>query len=102
MGSVIGKVFKFAYGRKTMTREEASKYGKEQLEIFGGKHREFIDVALECIEKCEHLEYILRLNRAYIDRVKNSGLGKHKAIEYIDKHFVESTSGLIDWSCDDD
>ena len=60
-----------------------------------------IGVAIECIEKCEQFEYVTRLNRQYIDRVKNSGLGRNKAIEYIEKHFVESTRSLIDWSDDE-
>lgn len=33
-----------------MTREEAIKYGKEQLEIFGGMHRKFITMAIEALQ----------------------------------------------------
>ena len=38
-----------------MTREEAIKHGKEQLEVFGGEHREFIDMAIKALEQepCE-------------------------------------------------
>ena len=38
-----------------MTREEAIRHGKEQLEIFGGEHREFIDMAIKALsqEPCE-------------------------------------------------
>lgn len=32
-----------------MTREEAIAHGKEQLEIFGGEHKEFIKLALEAL-----------------------------------------------------
>ena len=34
-----------------MTREEAIKHGKEQLEVFGGEHREFIDMAIKALEQ---------------------------------------------------
>ena len=33
-----------------MTIEEAITYGKEQLEIFGGKHAEFIKMAIRSLE----------------------------------------------------
>jgi hypothetical protein len=41
-----------------MTREQAIAHGKEQLEIFGGEHREFIEMAIKALEqepcdKCE-------------------------------------------------
>ena len=34
-----------------MTRDEAIAYGKEQLEIFGGLHKEFIQMAIEALER---------------------------------------------------
>lgn len=34
-----------------MTREEAIKHGKEQLEVFGGTHREFIEMAIKALEQ---------------------------------------------------
>lgn len=37
-----------------MTREEAIAYGKEQLEIFGGLHKEFIQTAIEALEQYEN------------------------------------------------
>ena len=33
-----------------MTIEEAITYGKEQLEIFGGKHAEFIKITIHALE----------------------------------------------------
>ena len=33
-----------------MTIEEGIEYGKEQLEIFGGKHAEFIKMAIHALE----------------------------------------------------
>ena len=37
--------------REKMTRDEAIAHGKEQLEIFGGTHREFILMAIEALER---------------------------------------------------
>ena len=34
-----------------MTKDEAIKYGKEQLKIFGGKHADFIKLAIELLEQ---------------------------------------------------
>ena len=34
-----------------MTKDEAIKYGKEQLEIFGGKHADFIKLAIKLLEQ---------------------------------------------------
>lgn len=34
-----------------MTNSEAVAYGKEQLDIFGGKHREFIEMAIKLLER---------------------------------------------------
>ena len=34
-----------------MTKDEAIKYGKEQLEIFGGIHADFIKLAIELLEQ---------------------------------------------------
>ena len=34
-----------------MTPQEAINHGKEQLEIFGGEHKEFIKVAIEALEQ---------------------------------------------------
>ena len=34
-----------------MTREDAIEHGKEQLEIFGGEHKEFIELAIKALEQ---------------------------------------------------
>lgn len=44
-----------------MTRDEAIAYGKEQLEIFGGTHREFILMAIEALER-KRGEWIQHVN----------------------------------------
>ena len=36
-----------------MTNQEAINHGKEQLKIFGGKHREFIKLAIKALEQIE-------------------------------------------------
>lgn len=47
-----------------MTREEAIKHGKEQLEVFGGEHREFIEMSIKALEQ----EAILDKIRIEIER----------------------------------
>ena len=42
-----------------MTREEAIEHGKEQLEIFGGEHIEFIKFALEALSEESKLDKIV-------------------------------------------
>ena len=43
-----------------MTKDEAIKYGKEQLEIFGGTHRKFIETSIETMRKYQQLEDFAR------------------------------------------
>ena len=44
-----------------MTREEAINHGKEQLEIFGGEHGEFIKLAIKALEQTEWIPVSERL-----------------------------------------
>jgi hypothetical protein len=39
-----------------MTREEAIEHGKEQLEVFGGTHRTFIEMAIKALEQLPKLQ----------------------------------------------
>ena len=39
-----------------MTPQEAIKHGKEQLDIFGGEHQEFIEMAIKALEQISHLK----------------------------------------------
>ncbi len=43
--------------KANMTREDAIAYGKEQLDVFGGEHAEFIKLAIEALkqESCEDI-----------------------------------------------
>ena len=45
-----------------MTIEEAIEYGKEQLEIFGGKHAEFIKMAIHALEMQKKLSEFSGMN----------------------------------------
>ena len=42
-----------------MTREEAIAHGKEQLEVFGGEHAEFIKLAIKALEQQDRIAQIL-------------------------------------------
>lgn len=39
-----------------MTREEAIAHGKEQLEVFGGEHREFIEMSIKALNQVPKLQ----------------------------------------------
>ena len=43
-----------------MTIEEAIKHGQEQLEVFGGEHKEFIQTAIETMRKYQQIEQIVK------------------------------------------
>ena len=42
-----------------MTIDEAIEHGKEQLAIFGGEHKEFIEIAIDIMRKYQQIEQIL-------------------------------------------
>jgi hypothetical protein len=43
-----------------MTINKAIEHGKEQLEIFGGEHKEFIECAIETMRKYKKVEEIVK------------------------------------------
>ena len=42
-----------------MTIDKAIEHGKEQLDIFGGEHKEFIETAIETMLKYQKIEQIV-------------------------------------------
>lgn len=42
-----------------MTIDEAIEHGKDQLEIFGGKHKEFIEIAVNTLRKYKKIAEIV-------------------------------------------
>ena len=42
-----------------MTNKEAIAHGKEQLEVFGGEHAEFIKLAIKALEQQDKISQIL-------------------------------------------
>ena len=46
-----------------MTREEAIQHGKEQLDVFGGTHREFIEMAIKALSVVDDTEKQLENER---------------------------------------
>lgn len=42
-----------------MSIDEAIEHGKEQLEIFGGKHREFIETSIDTMRRYEKIQEIV-------------------------------------------
>lgn len=49
-----------------MTIDEALEHGKEQIEIFGGEHKEFIECALSTMRKYQKMQGVLDKVRAEI------------------------------------
>ena len=82
-----------------MTVEEAIEYGKDQLEIFGGKHAEFIKIVIHTLEMQKLKEPILdkiktEIEQSYCtpnndyDHGRNYGL--YMATQIIDKYKAEN------------
>ena len=70
-----------------MTKEEAIKHGKDQLEIFGGEHKEFIIKAIQALEsqQCEDC-----ISREYlIDKIGDvDGLEGYDNSNLFAKHYM--------------
>lgn len=43
-----------------MMIDEAIEHGKEQLEIFGGEHKEFIETSIETMHKYQKIQEIVK------------------------------------------
>ena len=89
---------------KTMTREQAIAHGKEQLEIFGGEHREFIEKAIRALQQESILDkiraeiekttsrYTISRERGAMGQVEWSDrlIKESEVLEIIDKYKAES------------
>jgi hypothetical protein len=64
-----------------MTREEAIGYGKEQLEIFGGKHREFIEMSIKALEQDADKEKMIE---KYHESLQKANVTNSKLIKLIE------------------
>ena len=62
-----------------MTREEAIAHGKEQLEVFGGEHAEFIKLAIKALEQGPILDKV-RAEIADLDDTDYGYEGYYKAV----------------------
>ena len=51
--------------------DEAIKYGKEQLDVFGGKHAEFIKLAIELLEQDDNKK-LLEIKQIIEERDEDS------------------------------
>ena len=63
-----------------MTINEAIEHGTEQLKIFGGEHKKFIEVAIETMRKHQQIQ------RIYSDVLENND----------GTHFLEDVSEVLD------
>ncbi len=61
-----------------MTIDEAIEHGKEQLEIFGGEHKEFIEIAIETMRKYQKIVQIM-------ERTVDDGTSMYDTLEEIEE-----------------
>jgi hypothetical protein len=64
-----------------MTREEAIDHGKEQLEIFGGEHREFIEMSIKALEQDADKEKMIE---KYHESLQKANVTNSKLIKLIE------------------
>lgn len=72
-----------------MTKDEAIKYGKEQLDVFGGKHAEFIKSVIELLEQDNVGEWLVE------------GKKDKKSYSYGDCYYCSNCKDYYTLSCDE-
>lgn len=66
-----------------MTIQEAIEHGKEQLDVFGGEHAEFIEMAIEALEKQKEYRFKeFSIGETLVDASK-CHITEHDALEKI-------------------
>lgn len=56
-------------------------------------------MAIEALEKQESIEYVMKLNLQYIDKIAHTkDISRKKSIRYIKEHLIASTRALVKWS----
>lgn len=74
-----------------MTREQAIEYGKSQLEVFGGEHREFIELAIKALEQEYVIDKIrteIRANSIYVMPQHGRTIREADVLHIIDKYMT--------------
>ena len=82
-----------------MTTDEAIKHGREQLEIFGGEHREFIECSLDIMRKYRLIEHIVKIAHTGTSESSQASMAVIEKImdgEYSRKAESEAYSGNDD------
>lgn len=67
-----------------MTIKEAIEHGKEQLEIFGGTHKEFIETSLETMRKYKKIVQIM-------ERTVDDGTSMYDTLQEIEGVIEDGT-----------
>ena len=75
-----------------MTKDEAIKYGKEQLDVFGGKHAEFIKLAIRELETNRWMPANEKL-----PRLRNNFFSEDVLVTVKDEFGIEIDIGFYDY-----
>ena len=79
-----------------MTNEEAINHGKEQLEIFGGEHGEFIKMAIKALESQKVGKWIVYEYEHFFDYNKTES--KILMCSECETQFVSNKEQFIEWA----
>lgn len=59
---------------------------------------EFFEDFLEREEKQKQIDYVIKLNVAYINKIgKTKDISKKQALRYIKEHLIASTRSFVNW-----